>query len=150
MSLQKQINDDLKEAMREGDKDTLRTLRQIKSNLSQKQKEEGGQDELDDEDVQSVLQTLVKKHRESIEEYENAGRDDLVADEQEELEILKQYLPESPDDEEIEAVIDDVIDEVGASDMRDMGDVMKTVMSRFEGVPVDGSEINQKVRNRLS
>ncbi len=150
MSLQAQINDDLKKAMREGNDEALRTLRQIKSNLSKKQKEEGGQDQLPDDIVQSVLQTLVKKHRESIEEYEEAGREDLVEDEQKELEIIKQYLPEAPDEEEIESVIDDVIEEVGASDMRDMGDVMKTVMSRFEGVPVDGSEINQKVRNRLS
>ncbi len=150
MSLQQQIEEDLKNAMKEGDKETLRTLRMVKTKLSQKQKETEEQATLDDGEVRSVLEKLVKKHRESIEEYENAGRDDLVEDEQSELDILKTYLPDEPDDEEIEQVIDDVIDEVGASDMRDMGDVMKTVMSRFEGVPVDGSEINEKVRERLS
>ncbi len=150
MSLQQQIDDDLKRAMREGEKETLRALRMVKTKLSRKQKEAEEKASLDDDEVRSVLEKLVKQHRESIEEYEQAGRDDLADDERTELNILKQYLPEEPDDDEIDRVIDEVIDEVDATDMRDMGDVMKTVMSRFEGVPVDGSEINQKVRQRLS
>lgn len=148
MSLQEEIDSDLKQAMKQGEKDRLRVLRSMKTEISRKRSEGDGED-INDEDVRDVINRMVKQRRESIEEYEEGGRDDLAGEERRELDVLKSYLPDEPDEEEIEHVIDDVIEEVGASDMRDMGDVMKTVMQRFADVPVDGSEINQKVRERL-
>lgn len=146
MGLHEQIEEDFKEAMKEQEKDRMSTLRMLKSALQNKAKEEGG--DLDDEDVVQVLSGEAKSHRDSIEQYEDGDRPELAEKERRELEIIEEYLPDPLDEEELEDFVDDVIDEVGASDMSDMGEVMGRIMPEVRG-RVDGDLVNEKVRERL-
>lgn len=146
MGLQERIEEDFKEAMKEQEKDRMSTLRMLKSALQNKAKEEGG--DLDDEDVVQVLSGEAKSHRDSIEQYEDGDRPELAEKERRELEIVEEYLPEPLDEEELEELVNDVIDEVGASEMSDMGEVMGQIMPEVRG-RVDGDLVNEKVRERL-
>lgn len=145
------LNDDLKEAMRNQDKVRLRTLRSLRSALKNKeidQRESGVETDLSEQDQLSVLRKQVNQRKDSIEQYESAGRDDLVEQEQEELDVLNEYMPAQMSDEELEGTLRDIIEEVGAESMADMGAVMGPAMGKLKG-RVDGSRVQQVVQSLL-
>lgn len=145
------LNDDLKEAMRNRDKVRLRTLRSLRSALKNKeidQRESGVETVLSEQDQLSVLRKQVNQRKDSIEQYEKAGRDDLVQQEQEELDVLNEYMPAQMSDEELEETLRDIIEEVGAESMADMGAVMGPAMGKLKG-RVDGSRVQEMVQSLL-
>lgn len=146
MSLTSQIDSDLKVAMKSSNKAAISTLRLVKSALKYKQIEKG--EDLTDDDVVSVLSSLVKQRRDSIEQYEKAGRDDLATVEKTEIEVIQQYLPSQLSDEEIDAVVRETIAELGASGQKDIGNVMKAVMPKVKG-RADGKKVNAAVSKLL-
>src|SRR5258705_9490232 len=117
MSLKDTIIADLTAAMKAKDADKLSTLRMVKANLMNGQIEKGG--ELTDEEVQKALQTLVKQRRDSVEQYEKAGRTDLAAKEAVEIAVIEAYLPQGATAEEIDAAVAAAVTETGASSMKD-------------------------------
>ena len=147
MGLKETIIADMTAAMKEKNADRLSTLRMVKANLMNRQIDKGG--ELTDEDVQKALQTLVKQRRDSIEQYEKAGRNDLAAKEKTELSVIETYLPQGATDDEIEAAVIDAVTETGASSMKDMGAVMKAVQNKLAGKSADGRVISEAVKKRL-
>ena len=147
MSLIDQINDDLKAAMKKGDKFRTQTLRSLKSAIKYEEIEAGH--ELDDQDVQAVIAKQAKQRRDSISEFKKGGRDDLVEAEEAELAVLENYLPAQMSDEEIRAKAETVIAELGVSNMNGMGQVMKQLMAQLKG-QADGKVVNQIVRELLS
>ena len=142
-----QLESDLNEALKERDKIRLTTLRLLKSAL-QNYKIEVGHD-LSTQEIVQVLQKEAKKHRDSIESYQKAGRDDLAKEESEELEILDSYLPQQISEEELTKVIDQVIAETGAKDKSQTGQVMGAVMARVSG-QADGKRVSAIVAQKLS
>jgi len=129
-------------------KDTAKvsTLRLLISEIKNKEIDKRG--ELTDDEILAVIQKAVKQRKESIEQYEKAGRSDLVEKEKKELEILEAYLPQPLSEEELEAIIDEAIKEAQATSVKDMGKVMKIVMPKVRG-RADGKIVNQKVREKL-
>ncbi len=148
MSLRERLTSDLKAAMRSGDETRKSTIRLLRAAVLNAEKEEGRQ-ELTEEDVQAVIAQQAKQRRDSIAEYEKAGRDDLVAQEQAELDVIMEYLPRQLTEEEIEAAARAKIEEVGATSMAQMGDVMRPLMAEI-GDRADGRLVNQIVRRLLS
>ena len=120
--LKKRITDDMKSAMRAKDKQTLKAVRMILGAI--KQKEVDDRIELDDAQVMSVIQKMVKQRKDSISQFSDAGRTDLVEVEEAELVIINSYMPEQLSDEEIAAVVDKAITDSGADSMKDMGKLM--------------------------
>ena len=149
--LRDRLDTDLKNAMRTKDASRVRTLRSIRAALQQKEIEKRGQDKtlLSEEEIVAVLQKQAKQRHDSIEQYEKAGRSDLVEIEREELLIIEEYLPSQASDEEVRSVVEEVIREVGAVSMADMGKVMGKAMSRLKG-KADGRRINEQVKQLLS
>lgn len=149
--LTERLSEDLKQAMRAKDKVRLRTLRSLRAALREKEIELGADVEegLEEEDELKVLQKQAKQRREAIEQYESADRPDLLEKEQEELEIIEEYLPRQLTDEEIEDVVDDAIGSIDSSSMADMGRVMGTVMGELRG-RVDGNRVREIVTQKLS
>ena len=137
----------LKEAMKNKDNQRRDALRLVMSAI--KQVEVDTQKELNAADVVDVLQKEAKKRRESIEEYDKAGRADLVEQERAELTIIEGFLPQSLSAGEIAAIVSEVIAQTGATSARDMGRVMGPVMQRVKGV-ADGKLVNQVIRELLS
>jgi len=131
MSLKDRINQDVKDAMRAKDKPRLATLRLITAAIKQREVDE--RIELDDTQVTLVLDKMVKQRRESIVQFEKAGRDDLIAIENSELEIIIPYLPEQLGEEEIVALIDAALEQTGASSIKDMGKVMGQLKPKLQG-----------------
>lgn len=148
MSLKDKIISDLTDAMKAKDAERLSTLRMVKANLMNRKIEKG--DELTDEEVTKALQSLVKQRRDSIEQYEKAGRTELAAKEAAEISHIEVYLPQSATPEEIGAAVDAAIASTGASSMKDMGAVMKAAMANLEGKSADGKAVNEAVRSKLS
>ena len=147
MSLKEQIISDLTNAMKAKDAERLSTLRMVKANLMNRQIDKGG--ELTDEEVTKALQSLVKQRRDSIEQYENAGRTELAAKEAAEISHIEIYLPQSATPEEIAAAVDAAVAETGASSMKDMGTLMKAAMAKLAGKSADGKAVNEAVRAKL-
>jgi len=147
MALMDQLNEDMKAAMKNKDKFKLSVIRMIRSAI--KYAEIESKTALSDEQVLEVLTREAKQRRESLQEYEKAGRDDLVEKVKTELEIIQSYLPEQLSEEELRKVIQDVIREVGAAGKKDMGKVMGTVMPKVKG-RADGKIINQIVQEYLA
>jgi len=106
--------------------------------------------ELDDDEMQKLLQSLVKQRRDSIEQYEKAGRQELVDKEQAEIDIIEIYLPKAASHEEIEQVVAAVIAETGASSMKDMGKVMKATQAALAGKNADGRVVSEVVKAKLA
>ena len=131
MSLKDRINQDVKDAMRAKDKPRLATLRLITAAIKQREVDE--RIELDDTQVTLVLDKMVKQRRESIVQFEKAGRDDLIAIENSELEIIIPYLPEQLGEDEINALIDAALEQTGASSIKDMGKVMGQLKPKLQG-----------------
>jgi|SRR5436190_16611479 len=148
MSLLDTIIADLTAAMKAKDADTTGTLRMVKANLMNRKIEKGG--ELTDEEVQKALQSLVKQRRDSIEQYENAGRAELAAKEATEIGIIETYLPQAASEDEIAAAVDAAVAETGASSMKDMGNVMKAAMAHLAGKNADGRAVSDAVKAKLS
>ena len=146
MGLTEQINKDIIVAMKSGDKAGLSVLRMLKSDLKYKQIEL--KVELTNEDCIAVMTSAAKKRRDAIEEYKKADRDDLMAKEIAELEIIKKYLPQQISEEELKSLIKEVINETNASTSADIGMVMKGIMPKVKG-RADGRKINQFVSEIL-
>jgi uncharacterized protein YqeY len=147
MSLKDTIVADLTAAMKAKEADKLSTLRMVKANLMNRQIDKGG--ELTDEEVMKALQSLVKQRRDSIEQYENAGRNDLAAKEQAELVVIEAYLPQAATQGEIDAAVATAIAETGASSMKDMGAVMKATQAKLAGKSADGRLVSEAVKAKL-
>ncbi len=150
MSLVDQISNQLKESMKAKDEVRTRTLRSIRSEILNKEKE--GKGTPDDEAVVALITRILKQHLDSIEQFEKAGRDDLVQVEQAEVEILKEFLPESLSDEEIESIVDEVIASTGAASSQEIGKVMGPTMGKLKatGKLYNGGKVNQLVKSKLS
>jgi uncharacterized protein YqeY len=147
MTLIARIEEDLHEAMRERDEERRDALRLILSSLRGAEKEL--QRPLSEQEELQVLQRERKRRVEAAEAFEAAGREEQAAKEERELEVLEDYMPEPLDEEELEDIIDNVIAEVGATSMRDLGRVMADVMPQVSG-RVDGSVVSQLVREKLA
>lgn len=148
MTLSKQIVADLTAAMKAQDAGRTSTLRMVKAAMMNRQIEKGS--ELDDDDMQKLLRSLVKQRRDSIEQYEKAGRQELVDKEQAEIDVIETYLPQAASQEQIEQAVAAAIAETGASSMKDMGKVMKSAQAALAGKNADGRMISEVVKARLS
>jgi hypothetical protein len=146
MSISERLSDDFKEALKKGDKRKVSILRVIRAAIKNKEIEKG--DSLKDEEIFVVLRSFVKRAKESIEQFSKGEREDLVKKEEEELEIIQSYLPKELTEDEIRRLVKDTIDEVGAKGPKDIGKVMKTIMSKVKG-QVDGKFVNELVRKAL-
>jgi uncharacterized protein YqeY len=146
MSLLEKLNQDLKEAMKAKDETRKRVLRLALSAVKLVEVEK--QEELDDAAVIGVLQKEAKSRQETIEDAEKAERPDLIEIAKAEMAILEEYLPEGLSPEELETLIKEVIAEVGATSMADMGKVMGAIMPKVQG-RADGGQVNQLVRQLL-
>jgi uncharacterized protein len=147
MTFLDRINEDLKAAMKSKDSDRLSTLRMVKTAL--KNREIDKMEALTDEEAIKVLQSLVKQRRDSIEQYQQAGRIELAEKEAAEIKVIEEYLPAALDDAVIARVVEETIAETGASSMKEMGAVMKAVMAKLAGQTVDGKAVNQIVKSKL-
>lgn len=147
MSLEERLVEEMKQAMKSNDKLKLSTIRMIRS--ASKNKEIELRKKLEDEDVVKVIQAMLRKGEESVEQFQTGGRMDLVEKETKEIEILKSFLPQPLSQEEILKIIDQSIQETQALSLKDIGKVMKSVMPKIGG-KADGKLINQLVKERLS
>ena len=145
--LRDQVNSDITAAMKVKDAPRLSALRMLKAAIINKGVEKGH--DLDDAEVLQVVSSLVKQRRDSIEQFSNAGRTDLVDKETAEIGVLEHYLPPAASAEEIDAAVTAAIAETGASLPKDMGKVMKAVMPRLAGKNADGRAVNETVRRKL-
>jgi len=144
------LQDHMKDALRSGEKDRLRTIRSLRADLQQAaiaQRESS--DELSEADELKVLQKAAKQRKDAIAQYEDAGREDLAAKERGELEVIRSYLPEQLSDEALRTRLQDIIDATGASSMQDMGRVMGQAMQQLRG-KADGGRISAIVKELLS
>lgn len=148
MSLTEQIIGDITAAMKAKEADRLGTLRMAKAALMNRKIEKGG--ELDETEEQKVLQSLVKQRRDSVEQYEKAGRTDLAEKELAEIGVLESYLPRAATQEEIDAAVTAAIADTGASSMKDMGQVMKAALAKLEGKTADGRAVSEAVKAQLN
>ena len=146
MSLKQQITDDMKASMRAGDKRRLGVIRLLQAAIKQREVDE--RIELDDAQVTAVLDKMVKQRRESIAQYEKAGRAELVEQEQFEITVLQDYLPEQLAADEIEAIINEAIEQTGASSIKDMGKVMGIVKPKIQG-RADMGAVSGQIKARL-
>jgi len=147
MSLKSRILEDVKTAMRAHEREQLATLRLVTAAIKQKEVDE--RIDLNDEQVLAVLDKMVKQRRESIEQFENAGREDLARKERSELSLIQAYLPEPLSDAELAALIQSTISEVGATGIRDMGPVMNALRGQVQG-RADMKAVSQAVKSQLS
>ena len=144
--LKARIRDDMKAAMKGGEKRRLGIIRLILAGIKQREVDE--RVELDDSQVLAVLDKMVKQRRDSISQYEKAQRTDLIEQEAFEIEVLKEYLPEALSEQEIATLITDVIAESGAESMRDMGKVMGLVKPQVQG-RADVGKVSSLVKQKL-
>jgi len=147
MGLKARLDEEMKTAMKAREEVRLSTIRMLRSEIRNKEIEVGR--ELVDEDVVRVVQTMCKQRHDSIEAFEKGGREDLVAREQQELEILETYLPPPLSGEEIDRVVREVVAETGASSIKEMGVVMKEALKRLGGA-ADGKRVSEAVRRILA
>lgn len=149
--LKDKLSSDLKEAMRARDDVRLRTIRSLRAALMEKEIElrEGGKAQLTQEQEIAVVQKQAKQRRDSIEQYEKAGRSDLQQKEEEELAVIEEYLPRQLDEDEVRKVLHEVIAATGAASPRDMGKVMGAAMERVRGL-ADGRRVQQLATELLS
>ncbi len=150
MSIQDKIISDIKEAMKAKEQDKLRVLRSLKAKLMEKEISErkGGEAKLSDDQAVEVLMKAAKQRKESIEQFEDGGRDDLAENEKKELKIIEAYLPEMMSEEEVREVVKEKIEQLGASGMQDMGKVMGPLMGQLKG-KADGSIVSKVVKEEL-
>ena len=148
MSLKERITVDLTAAMKAKDAPRLSTLRMVKAAVQNREIEKGG--ELTEEEMTKALQSLVKQCRDSVEQYEKAGREELAEKERAEIGVIEEYLPRAASREEIEQAVAVVIAELGATSMKEMGAVMKAAQARLAGRNADGRAVSEIVKSKLS
>ena len=147
MSLKQRITSDLTTAMKARDVLRTSTLRMVKAAIMNREIEQSG--ELTDEEVLRTFRTLVKQRHDSVEQYENGGRQELADKERAEVAILEEYLPQAASREEIEQAVTSAIGEVEASSQRDMGRVMKAAQARLAGRSADNRVVSEIVKAKL-
>lgn len=147
MTIKEQINNDIKDAMRAKDKNLLNALRLISAAVKQIEVDE--RIEVDDERMLVILDKMSKQRKESIAQFEKASRDDSVAQEQFELNVISKYLPEPLTDNEIEELISDAIKSTGAEKMSDMGKVMAILKPKLQG-RADMAQVSARIKEKLS
>ena len=147
MSLKQRLTDDMKAAMKAGDKDTLGVIRLI--NAAIKQKEVDEQTTLDDAQVVAVLDRMVKQRRDSVAQYESAGREDLAAVERAEIAVIERYLPAKLDEAAILTAIEAAIAQTGASGPADMGKLMGVLKPQLAG-QADMAVVSKLVKQKLA
>ncbi|CAM3336138.1 hypothetical protein GGP91_001628 [Salinibacter ruber] len=151
-SILDRVKQDLTDAMKAQDDVRRRALRSLRAALANKEiakRRAGADSSLEGQEELAVVQKQVKQRRDSIEQYEEADRDDLAQKEREEIEVLEDYLPDRLSDEELAERLDAIIDDVGATSMADMGPVMGRAMDELRG-RVDGNRVREMVQDRLS
>ncbi len=149
MALKEKISEDLKVAMKSGDKNRLETLRTMRAALMEREIEKRGTGQpLSPDDEIAVLTSAAKKRKESMEQFEKGGRPELVAQEASELAIIQEYLPKQLSQLEIEQIIDAIIAEIGAGSAQDFGKVMPQVMKQLKG-KADGKVVQDAVKKKL-
>ncbi|HAT8180564.1 TPA: GatB/YqeY domain-containing protein [Legionella pneumophila] len=147
MTIKEQINNDIKDAMRAKDKNLLNALRLISAAVKQIEVDE--RIEIDDERMLVILDKMSKQRKESIAQFEKANRDDLVAQEQFELNVIAKYLPEPLTSDEIEKLISAAIKSTGAEKMSDMGKVMAILKPKLQG-RADMAQVSAQIKAKLS
>jgi uncharacterized protein YqeY len=147
MTLTDQVSSDITAAMKAKDQPRLSALRMLKAAIMNKGVEKGR--DLEDAEVLQVVSSLVKQRRDSIDQFSQAGRTDLVEKEAGEISVLERYLPPAVSAEEIEAAVAAAIADTGATSAKDMGKVMKAVMPKLAGKNADGRSVNEAVRRKL-
>ncbi|EGP4890699.1 TPA: GatB/YqeY domain-containing protein [Enterococcus faecium Ef_aus0050] len=145
MSLLSRLNDDMKAAMKAKDKESLQVIRMIKSSIQNEQIKEGH--DLTEEEL-TVLSREMKQRRDSLHEFEEAGRDDLAEKVKSEIVIVEKYMPEQLSDEEIRQLVQEAITQTGASSMKEFGKVMGAIMPKVKG-KADGNQVNAIVKELL-
>ncbi len=148
MNLKDKINADLKEAMKSGDKVRLQTVRSIRALILEFEKS-GANREMTEEDEIKLLTSAAKKRKDAIEQYRNAGREDLAEKEEAELKIIETYLPEQLSEEEIEEKVKEIAAKVGATEKKDFGKLMGAAMKELKG-KADGNLIRKAAEKILS
>lgn len=148
MKLKERIVSDLTAAMKAKDAARLSTLRMVKALVMNREIEKGG--ELDEEEMTKALHSLVKQRRDSVAQYEQAGRTELADKERAEIAVIEEYLPQAAAREEIEQAVAAVIAELGASSMKEMGAVMRAAQARLAGRNADGRTVSEIVKAKLS
>ena len=146
MSLQQRLGDDLKAAMKSSDSLKTSVLRMVKAAIKNKQVEK--RKDLSDEEIISVLSTLTKQRRESIDLFSKGGREELAEKERQELAMLQLYLPGQLSPEDLDRIIMEAINESSAEGVKDIGKVMRLIMPRVQGA-ADGKVVNQRVKELL-
>ncbi|RKQ37829.1 GatB/YqeY domain-containing protein [Oceanobacillus halophilus] len=147
MSLLDKLNQDMKQAMKNRDKETLGVIRMIKASI-QNESIKLGKDTLSEDEDLAILSREVKQRKDSLQEFKSAGRDDLVEKIETELSIVKRYMPEQLTEEELVRIVQETIQEVNATSKKDMGKVMSAIMSKVKG-RADGSQIKDVVLQQL-
>jgi uncharacterized protein len=148
MTLKEQITADMIAAMRAKDAARTSTLRMLKAAITNREKESSA--EVTDEDVLKILRAQVKQRRDSVEQYEKGGRQDLAAKEQAEIGVIEGYLPQAASQDQIDQAVAAAIAETGASSIKDMGAVMKATMAQLAGKNADGKAVSEAVKAKLS
>ena len=148
MSLFDRLSEDLKLAMKSKDQLRMDVIRMIKAAALNKEIEL--KKDLDDADLSRIMTQLIKQRKESVEQYQKANRDDLAGKEIKEIAIIEAYLPKALSADEIAQAVSAAIQEAGATSLKDMGTVMKAVMAKLAGQTVDGKQINELVRAKLT
>jgi uncharacterized protein YqeY len=147
MSLKERITSDMTAAMKSKEAARLSTLRMVKAAVQNREIEKGG--ELTDEELTKLLQSLVKQRRDSVEQYDKAGRAELSEKERAEIVVIEEYLPQAASREEIERAVAEAVAETGASSMKEMGAVMKAALSKLAGRNADGRIVSEAVKAKL-
>lgn len=147
MSLKDTLTEDMKSALKAGDKERLKVIRLLLADI--KRVEVDSRKELDEAGLLGVVEKAVKQRRDSIEQFEKGGREDLAASERAELEIIASYLPEQLSDAELDSLVDETIAETGADSIRDMGKVMAAIKSKAAG-KADMGAVSARVKARLA
>jgi uncharacterized protein YqeY len=147
MSLSDQITKDLKEAIKARDELRISCIRMLKSGIKYRQVEKG--ETLEDKEILSLIGSMVRKSQEAAKEFKKGGREDLAGKEEAEIKILSGYLPEQLEPDEIEKILKDIISDLSASSLKDMGKVMKAAMARMAG-KAQGAEVNEIAKKLLS
>ncbi|AHV98441.1 GatB/YqeY domain-containing protein [Paenibacillus sp. 7124] len=142
MNLSERLNEDMKQAMKSKDKFKLSTIRMVRSTI--KNLEIDLKRALDDNEVLDILSREIKQRKDALQEFEKAGRDELAATNKAEIEIIQEYLPEQLSEEEIQVIVQQTIQETGASSKSEMGKVMSALMPKVKG-RADGKLVNQAV-----
>ena len=147
MSLRERIVSDMTAAMKARDASRTSTLRMVKAAVMNREIEKGG--ELTDDEMTKTLQSLVKQRRDSVEQYEKAGRAELAEKERAEIAVIEEYLPRAATPEEVERAVAEAVAEVGATSIKQMGAVMKAAQAKLAGKSADGRVVSEIVKAKL-